>query len=126
VLRRKLRIKAACRRRFFVNDLEHHDGGIAGKGFLPSEHRVNQDAQRKDIRAGVNFASRHLFRRHIRRRSQYTHGPGHTFACQHFGDPKIRDFGAPIFGHQDVRRLQVTMDDLIPMRVIQPLRNLPH
>jgi hypothetical protein len=121
-----MRIETAHRRRFFVNDLEHYGSGIAGKGFLPGEHRENDNAQREDVGAGVNIASLHLLRRHIGRRSHYPHGARNTFARQHLGNPEIRDFGAPIHGHQDVCRLQVAVDHLIPMRVIKPLRHLPH
>jgi hypothetical protein len=60
--RRQLRIETARDRRFLVNDLEHHSGGIARERFLPGEHRENDDPQREDVRAAINFASLDLFR----------------------------------------------------------------
>jgi hypothetical protein len=61
VRRRQPRIETARVHRFFVNDPEHHGGGIASERFLPRKHRENDNAQREDIGAAVNFASLHLF-----------------------------------------------------------------
>jgi hypothetical protein len=119
-------IETAGCRRFLVNNLEHHRGRIAGKGFPPRQHGENNNAQREDVRAGVKFAALHLFGGHVGRRSHDPYGARHAFARQDFGDPKIRDFGASILSHQNVRRLQVAVDHLVPMRVIKRLRNLPH
>jgi hypothetical protein len=119
-------IEAAGRRRFFVNDLEHHRSRIAGEGFPPRQHGENNNAQREDVRAGVKFAALHLFGGHIGRRSHDPYGAGHTFTRQDFGDPKIRDFGAPILSHQDVGGFQIAVDHLVPMRVIKRLGHLPH
>jgi hypothetical protein len=58
----KLRIQTAWRRRFLENNFEHHGGGIAGEGLLPNQHREKNNAQREDVRAGVNLATFHLFR----------------------------------------------------------------
>ena len=58
----QLGIDAAGRCRFFINNLEHHRGGVAGKGLLPRENRENHDAQGEDVCPRINLSSTHLFR----------------------------------------------------------------
>ena len=59
---RQMRIDTAGHGRFFINNLEHHRGGVAGEGFLPRQHGEDHNAQGEDVRARVNFAAPHLFR----------------------------------------------------------------
>ncbi len=81
---------------------------------VPGEHLVHDDAEAVDVRFLSDRSARQLLGRHVGRRA----GAGHV--CVGFGerferDPEVGQVGAAGPVEQDVRGLDVTMDDPVPV-----------
>ena len=70
-LRWQVRIHARCRRRFTLeNRIENYARGVSGESLAPSGHFVQYQAERKQVRAPIQFFAAHLFGRHVRHRPE--------------------------------------------------------
>ena len=102
-------------------------GGRAGKALkgvrrLPGQHLVEHAAQGVDVGACRQVAfRRRLLRRHVVRRAErqprLRHPPS-TGRAHREGDPEVGHDRIAIV-QQDVGRLDVPVDDVVPMRVVQ-------
>ena len=88
------------------------------------EHPVQDHAERVDVTRGCGGLSGSLLRRHVRGRSDQRAGLGQRVHTGHAGDAEVRDLGAPFLVEQDVRRLQVAVDEPVLVRVREPGRDL--
>ena len=103
---------------------DRNDVGTAER-FSIRQHLVRQDAQGKKIRFGIQSLAAHLLGRHVGRRSELP-----DVLRQHRGfnerDAEVRDFRGPVVRHQDVRGLDVPMDDPLRVGGVQSRRDLTH
>ncbi len=95
---------------------------------LSGQEFIKEDAQRVDVGASVDvgLVELGLLRAHVFDRAHDLAKLGkHRFFGQMladcFGDPEIDDFGdgtVVVVGHEDIGRLQVTVDDALLVRVL--------
>ena len=105
----------------------------AGKGRLAGEHLVEHATQRVHVGAGIEVPLAHrLLRTHVVRGAQAHAGLGEPLlacpasrfpACQRPCDPEVRHQRV-IAAEQDVLRLDVTVDDAVPVGVGQRVGHL--
>ena len=111
------------RHRLGGHDLGHHRlRRRSGMGRLPGEHLVEHTPQRVNVASGRQFAVAHrLLGTHVVRRPQ-AHSrlghPGATGLGGRQGDAEIRHQRLAIV-QQDVFRLDVPMDDVVPVGVVE-------
>ena len=89
---------------------------------------VEDGPEGKQISAGVELFPFHLFRRHVRNRAQRRAGTGQVLVVhgaglldrgvarraagqRHFRQSEIENLGVPTLGDEDIRRLDVAMDN---------------
>src|SRR5262249_43680551 len=92
------------------------------------EQFIEQDAKRIDVAAGVDveLVESGLLRAHVLDCADHLtelgkHGPLGELLSRGFGDAEVDDFGdwlAVVLGHEDIRRLDVAMDDAFLMGVL--------
>jgi len=96
---------------------------------------IQQHAERVDVAARINIqsAQARLFRTHIggganelikRRKKRFVR---QRRSCRRLGNPKVNDLGnhfSVLFRDENVRRLEVAMDDSFLVRVLDGLTNL--
>ena len=113
------------------------------KGSVPVGHLVKHGAKGEKIGASVQFLAAHLLRRHVGHRAHG--GPGvvtSSFSCkrekvslsghrrgwptgaQDLGEAKIEDLGLAALGDEDVRRLDVAVDDALGVSGIERVSDL--
>ena len=90
----------------------------------PREHPEQDHAERVDVARGRGGLSRSLLRRHVRGRSDQRAGLRQRVHAGHPGDAEVRDLGATLLVEEDVRRLQVAVDEPVLVRVREPGRDL--
>ena len=113
------------------NGLENHRRGSAPEGEPSGRHFIQHCAQRKEIATPVQFFPAGLFRRHVRDRAerhsragqvvhsaQSGHGRGSDLFCRglalgrhQLGQSEIQDLRLRALGQEDIRGLEVPMDD---------------
>ena len=96
------------------------------EGRLAGEHLVEHAAQRVDVAARVELALAHrLLGAHVLRRAERHPGLGHPGAGLAGGerDAEVGDERAAVV-EQDVLRLDVAVDDAVPMGVVERARDL--
>jgi hypothetical protein len=113
-----------------VHDL---DGAVAAEGPPSAEHLVQDGADGEEIRALIERLTPHLLGRHVadgpdddaRRRA------GGAFAIDQadlgrgdLGEPEVEDLEVPVAGEEEVRGLQVAMQDALVVRGGQPITQL--
>ena len=123
---RQLRIDLPDRSRHLVAYApENRDSAGAAEGWLARTHRVQHAAQAEQIRPTIEWFALGLLRRHIHRRARHdarlrqagvVSGPRQT----EVGDLDSLD---AVF-QQDVGRLDVAMNEALPLRRRQPLSDL--
>src|SRR6266566_3989705 len=107
---------------------------VATKWLLAGCHFVQDSAKGKQIRASVQFFPPRLLRGHVRHRAHCRTWPRQVFfprsglrgvgrryrsSPSNLGQAKVEDLGMATFGHEDVRWLDVTMDNALGMSHIK-------
>ncbi len=89
---------------------------------------VEGGRQRVDVRAMVQNdpLPRGLFGAHVADRAENVAGLGQPGSIMKMGQPEVRDPHVPSEINQQVRRLDVTMNDAFPMRIFQGFGGLGH
>ncbi len=100
------------------------------EGTRPAEQLVEDDAEREKIAARVDAFAQDLFGRHVRGRSERgdvlePQGRERDLvgAGRALRDPEVEDLDVTVPAHEDVRRLDVAVDDAALVRVGQPSRD---
>ena len=139
ILRVQLLDDAAEPLRHFGDDLTHRPGSVVGHALQnrqcrlrserrpASQHRVNHAAEAEKVGAVIERFPTRLFRRHVHRRT------GHNSATCQAGivggtrQPKVRDLHLLLRSviDQDVRRLDVAVNQSLVVGGSQTLRDLP-
>ena len=126
------------RRRLAVEDrVDHLDHVVAGEGERARDQLVEDDAEREDVRAGVEVAPEGLLRRHVGDGAGQAasrgvlRGPapgvrGVVGAGRILGQPEVQDLHATALRDHHVRGLDVAMHHAAVVGLGQRLRHLPH
>ena len=104
-----------------------------------SGHFVQHHAKGKKIRARVKLLAAHLFRGHIRDRSERTAGTGKlvgvhfhrgqtvyarsAFQRADLGQAEIENLRVAPFGHKNICRLDITVHDALQVSCIERFRD---
>ncbi len=115
---------------------------LARKGLLAGRHLVEHRAEGEDVAARVGLLALELFGRHVlecakdraalgQRRAQRslgrqareTGGPGGSVAEPQFGEAEVQELDARL-GQHDVGGLQVSVNDSLPMRLVEGIGDL--
>jgi hypothetical protein len=134
-LRRHRRVALANVLRRPVEDgVEHHAGRRARERPSAGQHLRDRRAEREDVAACIQRLTAHLLRRHIRDRPECLAGRGdervgHRFPdalliTHQLGQAEVEDLRLILFGDEDVRGLDIAMDDALRMRRHQRLGDL--
>ncbi len=85
---------------------------------VAGEQLVEHDAERVDVDASGRRLAEDLLGRRVLRRHQAGVGPGQRadLRLEHLGDAEVEELGHPGGVDQDIRRLQVAVDDQPPVR----------
>ena len=87
---------------------------------MAGHHGVENDAQRKNIRTAIHAFAAELFGSHICGRAHHLTRKGQLAQIQ-LGDAEVGNLGVSVFGDQDVRRLDVTVDYALRVRIVERL-----
>ena len=137
-LRRQIGIQLQRRHRLPIQDaLENNRRGVAVEGLLAGGHLIERRSKRKQVGAAVEFLAPGLLRRHIGDGAQGAARTGEVArglvavgrdtwvaAVVELRQPKIQQLRLAVFGDEDIRRLDVAMDDALGMRRIERVGNL--
>ena len=91
------------------------DRRVARERDVAGEHLVQHDAQRVEIRAGVDGGAAGLFGREVLRRADDRPGLGHLRRAR-ARDPEVGHLQAAVRADHDVVRLDVAVDDPVAVR----------
>jgi hypothetical protein len=100
------------------------------QGQLAGQHFIKNHAQRIKVSPMIHQSGRFdLFGGNVMRGAHDRGGQRRasralSVLCSQFGQAKIRDFNAPFFVKQNIRGLDVAMDDAFLVRILQGLANL--
>ena len=123
---RKPGLDATRARKRFVNDLVgDRRQRVAGERLLSRQRLVEDHAEREEVCPAIDGLSFHLLWRHVVRRAEEL--PGRRQVRRIRGDlrdAEIGDLRAKPGADDDVRRLDVAMDDPFEVREIESLGNL--
>src|SRR5208282_5887606 len=122
----------------FQNSVEDQPRSVAPKWQRSCTHLVQNRTEREQVRASIKFLPSNLLRRHIRHSSQRTAGTGEMFLgldsrgasgnrlefSRHLGQPEIENLRLTSIRNEDVRGLDVAMDDAFGVSCIEPIGNL--
>ena len=89
-------------------------GSLSLEGRTPGQHFIEDGPQRVHVgrRADLAGVSPSLLRGHVAGRAHDLAGLGvHVVGFQPLGQPEVGDLQHAVIGEQDVRRLQVAVDD---------------
>ena len=92
-------------------------------GPVTREQAVQQQPQAIDVGSGRDIVSQHLFRGAVCGRHDDRAFPGQAirrcaFGVAQFRNTKIQQLGRTVFGHQDVGRFDVTVNDQVLVRIV--------
>ncbi len=111
------------RPRALVRDpVHHHVRGVAGKGLLPGQQLVHDEADREDVAAMIGGPSHRLLGRHVVRRTQHRAGPRQAARRGISDDAReteVEDLENAVRRQHQVRRLDVAVDDPHLVRVAE-------
>ena len=118
----------------------NHGRAFAVEGNIARRHFVQHCAKREKIAARIQFPPAHLLRRHVGDGAQHRAGAGQVRLVQRLGvvgsvalaDPRpahlrqteVENLGVAALGDEDVRRLDVAMDDALGVRGVERIRDL--
>ena len=111
-LRPQLRRRLRHLREVLHRDLERR---IARERHLPGEHLVEHDADRVEIGGLVDRRAARLLRREVLRGADDRADLGHLAGAGP-RDPEVRHLDPPLASDEDVVRLDVAVDDPVPVR----------
>ena len=119
-----LRSDRAYGRRRIVDDGEHQGlGPVLVEGPLSRHHLEQYDAERINVRARVVGLTEQLLRRHVGQRaddgSLLGDSAGRRRTGEENGQPEVENLGMPIGGVHDVPRLEIAMQDAVPVGVLE-------
>src|SRR5712691_6139527 len=88
---------------------------------MPCQRLEPDHAQRVLIRGGTGVLPGALLRRHVLGRADNHVDAGEAFAGRrhHAGQPEVTEDGCPFLVDEDVRRLHITMQHSLPVRVVE-------
>ena len=122
----KLRANGGDGRRRVV---QVHAGDLGHVGAVergqPGQHLVHHDAQRVDVRAGVDRLAADLLGRHVSGAADDRPGARDPGPVGAGGDAEVGDLGVTVAVDEDVLRFDVAVDDARQMRGRQTLGDLP-
>jgi hypothetical protein len=98
---------------------------IAVERTAASNHFIQNNTERKEIRAVVDGLPLGLLGRHVARRTPRCTGVRHLRGTVECCQSKIEHFRLPAVGHQNVRRLDVAVNDTDIMSHSQCITDLP-
>ena len=98
---------------------------LAREWMAPGQQLVKQDAQRPHVGAVVELVTAGLLGRHVGERSETHAGPREVGELAS-GQAEVEDLHFVIVGDQNVRRLDVAMDDAELMGMSEAARDLRH
>ena len=105
------------------------DDGVEQRGLVIAEERApagehleEDDAERPQVHARVDVAAE-LLRAHVRRRAERVAGPGEVGPGAP-RDPEVEELGEAVLGEEDVRGLDVSVDDAAPVGGPEPPRDV--
>ena len=117
-------VQAAQRLGVLLHLLQRHtDGGFPVKGQPPAQHLKQDHAHRIDIGALVHGAAQRLFGADIMHRTDGVAVDGMALAHGKPRDAEIHHLDLALFGHHDVLRLDVPVDDAVLMGALQRGQN---
>jgi hypothetical protein len=90
----------------------------------PRQHPEQEHPERVDVARGRDRLPGRLLGRHVRRSPDERAGVRQRVRTRHPGDAEVRDLRPPFFVEDDVRRLEVAMDESALVRVREPGGNL--
>ncbi len=102
--------------------MAHHRQVLALERLVAGQHLVEHHAQREEVGPVVHLLALDLLRRHVVGRAEELTLLGEVRAVEP-GDAEVRDLHPVVRGDEDVRRLDVAVDDPVRMRVVQ---RVPH
>lgn len=106
-------------RRGRVDNMVHDRDGAALERPPAGEHPVQHDASRIEVGPLVDALASNLLGRHVGGRADDCPRLRQAAAVE-MGDAEIGDLDPPAAGQDDVRRLDVAMDDAVLVAVLQP------
>ena len=134
---RQVGIDRRRRRRLPVHHRVQRGHNICtGERLFPRSHLIQHHAEREDIRSRVQRLIPRLFRGHIHRGSrQHTHSGQRIFlrrtavrrdvlVAYQLGQAKVEDLRAAVSSKEDIRRLDIAMNNAFGMRRDQRIRHL--
>ena len=139
-LRRDICIEAHRSRRSTIQDgVENSRRRCAGKRPHAGGHLVQHDSEAEDVCTSIEFFTQRLLGRHVHHRPQRRAWAGQMAVAEGRGGPRLRaarlalsDFGKtevqhlglPAPGHEDVRWLDIAMDDARAVRHVERVGEL--
>ena len=121
------------------NLAEDDTRGRTRKGRLAGRHLVHHDAEREEVRARVQLFSPHLLGGHVGNRADGRSRAGQAFVearggrhlragigltFGQLGEAEIQDLGVAAGGDEEIRRLDVAMDDPCRVRHVEGVDDL--
>ena len=99
--------------------------GAAGvKRTFAGEHFIQHHAYGPNVRAGIDAFAAHLLRTHVGRRPKQSPTSQHDRLIQQLRDAEIENLHHAIVSDEQIRRLDITMDDPRVVRLREPTRDL--
>ena len=89
------------------------DGLVSDKRGPPTDHLVEQAAQRVEVGLGCYLAPGRLLRRHVGHGADHHAHTGQASPPKRHRQPEIAELGGPIRGQPHVARLQVPVHDAV-------------
>src|SRR5262249_41930522 len=127
---RYLVIELAWRPGLVLQYVKQQHPAVAAKWPLTREQLVEDNAEAVDIRSGIDPAGLppRLLGGHVGRRAENVAGQGHriTLVGLSFGKAEVHDVGPAFLVEQDIRRLDIAMDNAVPVSIIEGIRSLCH
>ena len=106
---------------------------VAVEGPLPGDELVEHEPEREDVAARVGLLPFELLRRHVLQRAEDRAGAGRRAADRRhvrrqlrrgLGQAEVEELDAAL-GDEDVRRLQIPVDDAVAVRGVEGIEDLP-
>ncbi len=133
----QLRVRDPRIRRLPVqNRVEHHRRRLALERLAPGGHLIEHQPEREKIGAGVELFAARLLRRHVVDRAEGHAGHRQDVArdprlgrgirrfLAELRDTEVEQLGLPSFRDEDVRRLDVSVNDALGVRGIERVGEL--
>ena len=91
---------------------------------LPGQQFIKDHAQRPDVRTMINGFALHLFGRHIIGRAYESARVGQAAGEAELGHAKINNPNPTVITQDGIGRIQVAVDDTLPVRGLQAIGQL--